>query len=105
MIGGYGVDSRTGVPNTKDTLTAIDVPGLMRWVKNSNSKKSAADNIRQISDPLLRVTGGDFFQTNAHQPFLLIHGQQRRIYKSSTLISNCRQWQKPIHTTKSPTCS
>lgn len=73
VIGGYGVDTSTGQFSTKSTLTAIDVPGLIHWVEKS--KGTAARNIRQISHPLLQVTGGDLFQSDSHQPFLLIFGQ------------------------------
>ncbi len=75
VVGGYGIDSASGQFNTKSTLTAIDVPSMMDWVESENSKKSAADSIRQTSHPLLQVTGGDLTQENPHQPFLLIFGQ------------------------------
>ncbi len=75
MVGGYGVESATGVFSTKLTLTAIDIPGLIAWVENSNSKKTAKQSIRQTSHPLLQVTGGYLTQANPHEPFLLIFGQ------------------------------
>src|SRR5690348_15932396 len=52
MVGGYGVDTATGQFSTKSTLTAIDIPGLMRWVEKG--KSSAAKSIRQTSRPLLQ---------------------------------------------------
>lgn len=73
--GGYGVDTQTGQFSTKPTLSAIDIPGLIHWVKNGEIKKPAAKYIRQTSHPLLQVTGGVLFQANPHSPFLLIFGQ------------------------------
>lgn len=73
LVGGYGVDSSTGQFSTKSTLTAIDIPGLIGWAEGS--KKSAKKYIRQISHPLLQVTGGFLTQTSSHQPFLLVFGQ------------------------------
>ena len=75
VVGGYGVDSATGGFSTKPTLTAIDVPGLMHWVEDADKGETAAQYIRQISHPLLQVTGGYLDQANPHTPFLLIFGQ------------------------------
>ena len=58
MTGGCGVDTATGQFSTSDALTAIDVPGLMRWVTSPSPGETAAQHIRQIFDPILRVTGG-----------------------------------------------
>jgi hypothetical protein len=55
IIGGYGVDSATGQSTTFDTLTQIDVQGLMKAVINGGP---IAPRIRQVHDPLFRVTGG-----------------------------------------------
>ena len=86
VVGGYGIDTPTGQFTTKSTLTAIDVPGLMQWVESKKSKKSASQYIRQTSHPLLQVTGGCLTQTDPHQPFLLIFGQNFNGYV--TLSSN-----------------
>jgi len=58
MAGGYGIDTATGTFTTKDALTAIDVPGLMKWVVNPSLGDTAARHIRQIHDPVFQVTGG-----------------------------------------------
>src|ERR1700722_2401775 len=58
VSGGYGVDTATGLFNTKTTLTAIDIPGLIKWVINPSKGISAVRHIRQTSHPLLQVTGG-----------------------------------------------
>lgn len=71
IVGGYGIDSATGVMTTKPVLTVIDVPKLIRWVKG----KGSCDWFRQVSNPLLQVTGGWMWQANPHQPYLLVMGQ------------------------------
>lgn len=58
MTGGYGVDSRTGLFGTKDTLSAIDIRGMIKWVQKPNEAKSAAHYIRRIHHPAFQVTGG-----------------------------------------------
>lgn len=75
VVGGYGVDSATGLFSTKSSLTAIDIPGLMHWVVHPSSGETAAQHIRQIFHPLLQVTGGFMSQVDSHKPTLLIFGQ------------------------------
>lgn len=70
VIGGYGHDSSTGQMVTFDTLTAINVPGLIQDVK---SGFSIANDIRQVHDYRLRVTGGDFGAIGNR--FYLVFGQ------------------------------
>ncbi len=55
VVGGYGVNSATGVSTTFDTLTAINLPGLMRTVIHGGN---IAAQVRQTQDPRLQVTGG-----------------------------------------------
>jgi hypothetical protein len=55
MTGGYGV-LPSGRLGTHDVLSAIDLPGMVQWVKQGFG--TAAEHIRQLSDPLFRVTGG-----------------------------------------------
>src|SRR5581483_9348854 len=74
MTGGYGIDSKTGKFSTKDTLTAIDVPGLIHWVTHPKNSTLAIRHIRQISDPIFQVTGGDM-KRFGDNPTLLIFGQ------------------------------
>jgi len=75
MVGGYGINTATGQHETKSVLTAIDLPSLIKWVKQDPKAKSAAKCLRQVSDPLLQVTGGVMWQINPHQPALLGLGQ------------------------------
>jgi hypothetical protein len=75
MVGGYGINTATGQYETKTTLTAIDIPNLIKWVKQKPKCKSLARCLRQVSNPLLQVTGGLLYQSNSHQPYLLGLGQ------------------------------
>jgi len=74
VAGGYGVDTATGLFNTKDSLTAIDIPGFMHWVTSSSNEETAVQHIRQTSNPLLQVTGGYMSRVNEHLT-LLVFGQ------------------------------
>lgn len=56
FIGGYGYDSNSQTFDTKTTLTAINLPGLINWVINNQG--SVKQNTQQLSDPQLQVTGG-----------------------------------------------
>lgn len=73
ISGGYGIDTATGLFNTKPVLTAINIPGLMKWVKYGGG--SAVKHIRQTFHPLLQVTGGYMTAVNPHLSTLLIFGQ------------------------------
>lgn len=73
VVGGYGVNSATGEMETKSTLTAINLQGLLGWVMGN--VPDLTSTVRQVSHPILQVTGGVLFQNNDHQPFLLVMGQ------------------------------
>lgn len=75
ITGGYGFNSVTGIPDTKNALTAIDVPGLIHWVIDPSPGETAAQHIRQIFDDTFKVTGGYMNQTGEN-PTLLIMGQE-----------------------------
>lgn len=78
MTGGYGVNTSTGKFSTKPVLTAIDVPGLIRWVMRKKThcdgQETAAQHIRQISNPIFRVTGG-YMTRIGKNATLLVFGQ------------------------------
>lgn len=74
LAGGYGVDTALSTFSTKDALSAIDVPGLMRWVVDALPGDTAAQHIRQIHDPIFQVTGGAMVQ-GASGVTLLMLGQ------------------------------
>lgn len=74
IAGGYGIDSATGQMSTKSVLTAIDIPGLIRWVTKPESEQTAAKSIRHLFHPLFQVTGGYMAQVNKNLS-LLIFGQ------------------------------
>ena len=59
VTGGFGDDDVVD-PASRDTfsdLTAFDLPGLVDWAKGGSG--TAVDHIRQVSDPLFKVTGGE----------------------------------------------
>jgi hypothetical protein len=64
LTGGYGtIQSGTSSQwQTFSTLSSIDVPGMMNWVKTGTG--TAASKVRQISDPLFQVTGGEMLTTS-----------------------------------------
>ena len=55
VVGGYGTDSTTDEKITFDTITALDLPGLIEAVQNGTD---LAPYLRQARDPQLAVTGG-----------------------------------------------
>jgi hypothetical protein len=75
MTGGYGVQTEfpdgTEINGTFDELSAIDLPGLVDWVVNGTG--TAADNIRQVSDPIFSVTGGAMYEIDGRTH--LVFGQ------------------------------
>lgn len=73
IVGGYGINTATGLMGTMNTLSAINLEGLMQWV--SGAKPTLKSFIRQVAHPLLQVTGGNLVQDNDHTPFLLTFGQ------------------------------
>lgn len=76
ITGGYGVDSATGRLNTKNALTAIDIPGLIHWAINPSHGETAAEHIRQIFDKTFKVTGGYMNKIKGQYPTLLIMGHE-----------------------------
>lgn len=73
MTGGYGVSSVGDIFNfeTFDRLTAVDLPGLSDWVINGTG--TASDHVRQISDPMFKVTGGAMYELGGQMQ--LVFGQ------------------------------
>jgi hypothetical protein len=55
IVGGYGVDSNTNISTTFDTLTAINVSGLINAVIRGGH---IAAQVRQIQNPIFQDTGG-----------------------------------------------
>jgi hypothetical protein len=73
ISGGYGINSQTEKFSTKPILSIIDLKRLIRWVKNPDSDRVAANYIKQIKDEFFQITGGamDIIDNN----FLLVFGQ------------------------------
>jgi hypothetical protein len=94
FVGGYGVETQTGQFSTKSTLTAVDMPGLISWVEGGSP--SAIKHIRQISHPLMQVTGGFLTQASPHQPYLIILGQNFQGYYHTTSNGDYTQQIRPF---------
>lgn len=56
VVGGYLYDSGIDDFTTYNTLTALDLPGVIDWVQTGTG--SLADSVRQTADETFRVTGG-----------------------------------------------
>lgn len=76
IAGGYGPSF---LPNgdveysTFDKLSSINLPGMVDWVKTGTG--SAASHLRQITDPIFQVTGGDMRTTPSTGRTHLVFGQ------------------------------
>ena len=75
VVGGYGFKRSVNDHKTYDTLTFIDLPGLMAWVKQPAGAETtqAAEHIRQIRNAYFQVTGGSL--EKLHGEYQLIMGQ------------------------------
>lgn len=75
IVGGYGYKRSVAAHKTYDTLTFIDLPGLVDWVKQPPGSETtqAADHIRQLRDPYFQVTGGSL--EKLHGEYQLVMGQ------------------------------
>lgn len=70
ITGGYGYKTDFDF-TTFDTLTSVDVPGLIDWVQGAEG--TAATNLRQFHDPLFAVTGGAMYEMSGRTH--LVFGQ------------------------------
>ncbi|TWT97858.1 hypothetical protein Pla108_20110 [Botrimarina colliarenosi] len=70
LTGGYGARN-TGGFTTFDTLSALDLDGLVDWVVTGSGQ--AVDHLRQVSDPLFKVTGGAMYEMEGRMH--LVFGQ------------------------------
>ena len=91
VAGGYGVDTSTGQFNTKDALTAVDIPGLIHWVITPSPGETASQYIRQTFHPFVQVTGGYLSQVNPHGDYLLVFGQNFTGFYSDSSNGNYTQ--------------
>jgi hypothetical protein len=75
IVGGYGYKRSVADHRTYDTITFIDLPGLMAWVKQPAGAETtqAANHIRQIRNTYFQVTGGSL--EKLHGEYQLIMGQ------------------------------
>jgi len=73
MIGGYGFDRTQNKFKTYDTLTSVDLNGLIAWVKGDPTAPPLTSIFRTIHDPALQVTGGEMTMLNGKA--MLVFGQ------------------------------
>jgi hypothetical protein len=71
IAGGYVYDRTSDNFTTYDTLTALDLAGVVDWVQNGVG--SLAAHLRQTSSPTLQVAGGEMHVINGRT--LLVFGQ------------------------------
>ncbi|MBS4169265.1 hypothetical protein [Parachlamydia sp. AcF125] len=71
IAGGYGIDTATGESSIKDSLTAIDLRGLVHWVLKPYPTETLAHHIRQIHDPVFQVMGGYMTRTRKGDTWLM----------------------------------
>ena len=69
IAGGYGKPATASQYQTYSYLSSVNVPGMIDWVKNGDG--TAAGNLRQISDPIFQVTGGEMATTSNGQSHLI----------------------------------
>jgi hypothetical protein len=62
IAGGYVYDRTSDNFTTYDTLTALDLAGVVDWVQNGTG--TLVSHLRQTSDPTLQVAGGEMHVIN-----------------------------------------
>ena len=62
VAGGYLYDSTVDNFTTYDTLTALNLPGIINWVQNDTG--TLAQNLLQTTSPNFQVTGGAMSEIN-----------------------------------------
>ena len=82
LSGGYTYDRTEQKFRTLDTLTAFDLPELVDWVKGGSG--TAADTLRQTSDPALQVTGGALHEVDGRAQLVFGHNFDRAYTQYAT---------------------
>ncbi len=62
VAGGYVYDASVDNFTTYNTLTALDLPGVINWVQNGTG--SLVQNVRQTTNSAFQITGGAMTQIN-----------------------------------------
>lgn len=73
MTGGYVFDATTGLYTTKPILTALNIPGVIRWVMGAKNS-SVSKNMKQLVNPVFQVTGGKMYKFGRYTR--LVFGQK-----------------------------
>lgn len=71
LVGGYGMDTRADSMLTFPTLTAVNVPGMIRAVVN---RQPLLPHVQQVRNFALKVTGGQLMKLDGL--FYLVMGQR-----------------------------
>ena len=97
VVGGYGYKRSVADHKTYDTITFIDLPGLIDWVKQPAGGETtlASDHIRQIRNTYFQVTGGSL--EKLHGEYQLVMGQnydgRYRPFFNGTYTNQVRRFQ------------
>jgi hypothetical protein len=75
LSGGYVSEYSTGAFDTKNVLSAINIPDFMDWVIDPANSKPAVSSVRQTQSDWVQVTGGFMSKIDNHLSALLIFGQ------------------------------
>ncbi len=105
IVGGYGFDRTLNKFITYDTLTSVDLNGLMAWVKGDPAAPALTSIFRTIHDPALQVTGGEMTMLNGKA--MLVFGQnsrrrllaqrQRQLHQPSAQLHDHRHRDLAVH--------
>ncbi|HWL67112.1 MAG TPA: hypothetical protein VNS22_01880 [Geminicoccus sp.] len=58
IVGGYGYSRKRKQFETFPVMTALDLPAIVKWVRQPDRSPKLSTLIRQVQDETLRVTGG-----------------------------------------------
>lgn len=80
IVGGYGFKRSAGDHVTYDTLTALDLPGLVDWVKAAPGEETTltADHIEQIRSSFFQVTGGGLERIGDEYQLIFVQNYEGR---------------------------
>ena len=91
IVGGYGYNSGSDSFETMKTLTALDLSGVIEWVKHPHSHKKLSHSIRSTTHSQLRVTGGFMDKTGDNKAILVFGQNFRGVYTDSSNGEYTRQ--------------
>jgi hypothetical protein len=80
VAGGYGYKRSVADHRTYDTLSRIDLPGLIGWVKQAPGSETtqAAQHIQQIRHSYFQVTGGSLEKIGDEYQLVMVQNYEGR---------------------------